>query len=266
MLLVLLPTTNIYGALVGSGGGSAPQQTTPQYSSNYYLNKIKQKTKHIDYQPFINCYRDLCKNQVTSNSFFIFFELINNFDFFTESIKLYRLEKDYSSGIIEAFNHINKNHQIEVIDDDYKTTTTTTTTTTTILPQQHFSVDLINREKNGSHLIVIIEDCFDEETIKLLYFLSSKYDKVFVTKPISCWAGSSTKYVVCKNNKGCSVSLGNPTNIFLTKIEELNCIFVEEQIEGLMTVFNKQDRINLILNNYNQKCITWFIKHQIDYK
>jgi hypothetical protein len=269
MLLVLLPTTNCIGSNVTTATSSKIIKNTlsqsPQYSSEYYLTKIKQKTKHIDYVPFIDSYRNLCKKTVSSDSFFIFFELINNFDFFSRNIKLFCCEKEEYLGIVEAFLHTNKEYELKVVENINENIQMTDCTT--IMPQKSFSVDIINSEKIGSNLIIKIEDCFDDITIQLLYFLCGKYEKVFVTKPTSCWPGSSTKYVVCKNHKGCIYgTLGTPTNIFFMKIEELNCIFVEAQIEFLMSIFNKQERANFMLKTYQLKCVNWFIKHQIDYK
>jgi len=127
-------------------------------------------------------------------------------------------------------------------------------------------LDIINIQKIGSILILKIGNCFETGIIQLLYYLCSVYNKVFVVKPVSCWGGESTKYVVCKNFKGGGInvlSYVKPTHIFLTKIEELNCIFCEEQIETLLLAFNKPEKLNTIMKSYQQRCVNWFIKHNL---
>jgi hypothetical protein len=134
------------------------------------------------------------------------------------------------------------------------------------LPSSFPSLDFINTQKIGSTLILKIGNCFETGITQLLYYLCSVYNKVFVAKPVSCWGGESTKYVVCKSfTRGNISSLASikPTHIFLTKIEELNCIFCEEQIETLLLAFNKPEKLNTIMKSYQQRCVNWFLKHNL---
>lgn len=131
------------------------------------------------------------------------------------------------------------------------------------------SLEIINTRKIGSTLIMKIDNCFETGIIQLLYYLCSVYNKVFVAKPVSCWGGESTKYVVCKYFKGGNINVIDfvkPTHIFLTKIEELNCIFSEEQIDTLLIGINKPEKFNTIMKSYQQKCVNWFLKHNLPTK
>ena len=267
MLLTLLPTTNIYLSL--------PIKDPPplddiqqQYSAQYYLNKIKEKTKSYNYTPFINAFVNLSK-QPTTNMYFVFIELIQHFDFLANSRQkiIFKSAKGgVDKGIIPAFYRVSKIENDEPIEN---------ATATTILTQEdtEFVINIVNSELPNSNLILIMDDCFDKNMVKLLYFVCAKYDKVFVTKPMACWAGSSTKYIICKSRTQStqpippiSLETINPTNIFLNRVEEMNCVFVEQQIEMLITIFNKKERSSVILKSYQQKCIGWFIKHQLEYK
>jgi hypothetical protein len=294
MFLILLPNTNILSSLTppltSQSISTTGSDTLPVtlHSSQFYLNRIKEKTAIYNYTPFINAFVNLSNPPIT-NSFFIFIELIQEMEFLcnTRQKVMFKnakggvIDMDSISGIMQAFYHIAKiGHYCVMTDDiiEYKSfasipSTTIITTTILINPQsESFVVSIVGRETIGSNLILTVEDCFDDIVVKLLYYLCSKYEKVFVTKPMACWLGSSTKYIVCKNRLhnniiGAQLQLSNvkPTNIFINRIEEMNCIFVEQQIDTLLTIFNRPDRTGIILKAYQQKCIGWFIKHQLGY-
>ena len=149
------------------------------------------------------------------------------------------------------------------------------TTQSTILILDEFSINTIKLQPQNSNLIMKIENCFDEKTVKSLYYLSAIYDKVFIIKPSCCWNGESTKYLVGKNKNKLDQELFSHnktldyikdiklTNFFLSKIAEINCIYVQSQIETLLSIINKP--IHILVKMYQQKCIHWFIKHQLEH-
>lgn len=285
MILILLPNTNIY----------LPEQTpcntiTISQSIKYYLNKIKSKTEKIDFTKFINIYNDCSTVKALSPSFFIFIELIQHFNLIIrpQNISYCTKSSDIDWGIIQAFSHNEKTNKFTInapIPTNMETEKDAqdaqdslnicwnqeSDANITILDE--FSILVIQLQKIGSTLILKVEDIFDDYIVKILYYLCSVYNKVFVTKPLASWAGSSTKYVVCNYYKGSlykniAVEKLSPTNLFLTKIGELNCIYGESQIDILMCILSKQDKpdkMTLLLKSYQQRCISWFIKHQIDY-
>lgn len=150
-------------------------------------------------------------------------------------------------------------------------------------------------QKKGGHFVLKLFDCFIIHTIDLLYLLSSFYDKVYITKPQTSRYANSEKYIVCKNflfgscdefypflhnvfekmisNNKYSIRFLNTSisNHFLTKIEEFNSIFGQQQIENiyytisLMDTKYKSEKINNLIKLNIQKSIHWCIKHDIPY-
>ena len=57
---------------------------------------------------------------------------------------------------------------------------------------------------------------------------------------------------------------------FITKVEEYNAIFGQQQIENinntlLLLEHNKNDKIQSIMKNHIQKCIFWCNKYNVPY-
>lgn len=118
-------------------------------------------------------------------------------------------------------------------------------------------------QKNAGNFVLKIFDAFYLHTIDLLYLLSSLYETVYICKPHTSRYANSEKYIVCKNflfsgndelyhyfhvcfqkmveNSAKPESLlvrflNIPlSNLFITRLEEYNCIFAQQQIE---TIYN----------------------------
>lgn len=156
---------------------------------------------------------------------------------------------------------------------------------------------LILQKKNGCFVLKIF-DCFMNHSIDILYILSSFYEKVYISKPNTSRYANSEKYIVCKGflyNSSDSFypfiyrsfeKMITPTketteivrflsvpvnNLFVTKLEEYNAIFGQQQVENIyqtiMLIDNKhnQDRIDQLIKNNIQKCIQWCTRFQIPY-
>ena len=153
---------------------------------------------------------------------------------------------------------------------------------------------LCMQKKNGSFVLKIF-DCFMPHTIDLLFILSSFYDKVYITKPQTSRYANSEKYIVCKkflfsscddfypflyeaftgachnNNNNCIHRFLNIpiSNYFLTKLEEYNSIFGQQQIENiyytisLIETKNKAEKIDALIKTNIQKCIPWCLKYDV---
>lgn len=153
---------------------------------------------------------------------------------------------------------------------------------------------LCMQKKNGSFVLKIF-DCFMPHTIDLLFILSSFYDKVYITKPQTSRYANSEKYIVCKkflfsscddfypflyeaftgachnnNNNFIHRFLNIPiSNYFLTKLEEYNSIFGQQQIENiyytisLIETKNKAEKIDMLIKTNIQKCIQWCLKYDV---
>lgn len=154
---------------------------------------------------------------------------------------------------------------------------------------------LRNQRKNGI-AVIKIGAVFYKPVVDILYFLSSIYEKVYISKPstnnITCYE----RYIVCKsflhnedshaylkfnylkliillktleNNYVYSVLDCNVPYYFRNKIDDLNIIIGQQQIEALdqiITIFrnkNKNDKIECIKKNNIQKSVSWCEKYKI---
>jgi hypothetical protein len=133
-----------------------------------------------------------------------------------------------------------------------------------------------------------------QHTIDILSILSSFYEKVYVTKPQTSRYANSEKYIVCKGflfrssndflpfiraafekmmdksniQKDVSRFLNVPvSNYFINRIEELNAIFGQQQIENihytisLIDCKNRSEKINTLVKGNIEKCVLWCAKH-----
>lgn len=156
-------------------------------------------------------------------------------------------------------------------------------------------VILMNQESNGC-CIIKISQTFDKPIIDLLYFLSSLYDKTIILKPNTSNVTTFDKYIICKNfqtneNKINQQKLnyyrffiflkknGNKQILsfldyeipyyFLTKIDDMNIIMGQQQIESLDMIINiiknknRDDKIETIKKTSIQKSVSWCEKYKI---
>ena len=126
-------------------------------------------------------------------------------------------------------------------------------------------------QKKGGTFILKVFDCFMLHTLDILYLLSSFYENTYLCKPETSRYANSEKYIVCKNfifssnadyfpfffrcfqkmsespfQKPIARFLNIPlSNLFMTNLEEMNCIFAQQQIENIYNT------ISLIENNEN---------------
>lgn len=156
---------------------------------------------------------------------------------------------------------------------------------------------LILQKKKGCFVLKMF-DCFMQHSIDALYILSSFYEKVYITKPQSSRYANSEKYIVCKGFLYSKVDTFYPfihrafekmlaptktptsilrfltvpvNNLFVTKLEEYNAIFGQQQVENIyqtiMLIENKhnQEKIDIMIKNNVQKSIQWCTRYQIPY-
>jgi 23S rRNA U2552 (ribose-2'-O)-methylase RlmE/FtsJ len=155
-------------------------------------------------------------------------------------------------------------------------------------------------QKKGGSFILKLFDCFMQPTLDILAIVSSFYKKVYITKPQTSRYANSEKYLVCQDfifestedfmphlmsafekmifksqiaPKEDPVRFLNIThsNHFITRMEEYNSIFGQQQVENIYyTIYlidnkNKQDKIDTLIKNNSNKCVTWCIKNDIQY-
>jgi len=162
----------------------------------------------------------------------------------------------------------------------------------------------LSMQKKGGHFVMKIFDIFMEHTIDILFILSSFYENVYISKPLTSRIANSEKYIICKNfisNKNdefypfllesfriMMLSNSMMTNSmneihiqrflsipipyhFICKIEEYNAIFGQQQIENINYTLNliefkdKKEKIDSLVKSNIQKCVAWCIKHNIAY-
>ena len=134
-----------------------------------------------------------------------------------------------------------------------------------------------------------------QHSIDLLYILSTFYEKTYIIKPQTSRYANSEKYVVCKGflfetsetfypilhrafEKMMATEqyihrfINIPLSInFVTRVEEYNAIFGQQQIENIYYTIsliknkNRQDKIDNLIKTNIQKCITWCIKYNVPY-
>ncbi len=153
------------------------------------------------------------------------------------------------------------------------------------------------QKKNGTFILKIY-DIFTQVTIDLIYILNFFYKKVFIMKPNTSRYANSEKYLICKKfklensyllinklssffNKINSVeTISRFINInipffFINRLEDLNAIIGQQQIENIIYTFNLIDtekidinhesKIEILKKNNILKCIQWCIKCKIPF-
>jgi hypothetical protein len=141
-----------------------------------------------------------------------------------------------------------------------------------------------------------------QHSIDLLYILSSFYEKIYIVKPQTSRYANSEKYVVCKGflfpscdvffpflHRAFEKMVSSPnlkiteelyihrfisvpiSYFFLSKLEEYNAIFGQQQIENIHYTISlienkhKQEKIDNLIRNNVQKCVSWCIRHNVSY-
>ena len=161
-------------------------------------------------------------------------------------------------------------------------------------------------QKHKGKFILKIFDSFMQHTIDLIAILSSFYEQVYITKPNTSRYANSEKYIVCIGfiHKSCDIFLPVLNNafekmttilqtilcqvqsplvqpcryleitipkLFLTKLEEYNSIFGQQQLENIHYTLSlienrfKHDKIDNLIKQNSQKCIQWCINHDMLY-
>ena len=151
-------------------------------------------------------------------------------------------------------------------------------------------------QRKGGCFILKIFDAFMQHSIDILFILSSFYEKTYIIKPQTSRYANSEKYVVCKNFLFGSVDshypilhrtfekmMASPEKYvhrfmtipiplhFVTRLEEYNAIFGQQQIENIHYTIsliknkNRQDKIENLVKTNVQKCIAWCIKYNVPF-
>ena len=151
---------------------------------------------------------------------------------------------------------------------------------------------LIMQKDNGSFVLKVF-DIFHKATLEIMYLLCYFYGQVFVFKPHTSREANSERYIVCKFfqrkqnyeailSKLClgfkDLSKQNLNrlfrfelnNFFMSKIQEINAIYGQQQVESILLTLNyihdsthiQKDKIDKIKVNNLEKCIKWCRDHE----
>ena len=149
-------------------------------------------------------------------------------------------------------------------------------------------------QKKGGTFILKYFDIFHKSSIDLLYILNSFYYSVIVSKLYTSRSANSEKYIICKNFKYDSTTdffdifykifttndlkkkpISNFLNIsipyiFINKIEEINCLLGQLQIENINNTIDlinskSKDKLESLKQKNIAKCIDWCVKNNISH-
>ena len=155
---------------------------------------------------------------------------------------------------------------------------------------------IFKNQECGGCCVIKLNHIFHKPVVDILYILSSLYEKVYVLKPNTSNITSFDKYIVCKNfqkneskhlyykcnyyrlivflkkleNKSIGSILDfDIPNFFLMKMDDMNIIIGQQQLESLDMVINilknknKEDKIETIKKSNIQKSVVWCEKYKI---
>lgn len=151
---------------------------------------------------------------------------------------------------------------------------------------------LILQSKGGSFVLKVF-DIFHRTTLEMLFLLCYFYEQVYIFKPHTSRQANSERYIICKNfsMKQNYLSILDKLMIgfndlskqnlngifrfelnsyFLCKIQEINAIFGQQQVENILSTLNYikesqtnyKDKIDKIKMTNLERCIKWCKEHQ----
>ena len=157
-------------------------------------------------------------------------------------------------------------------------------------------IAILRNQKNNGTCIIKIGTIFHKPVVDILYYLSSLYEKVYISKPNTNNITSFERYIVCRsfihneqsyqylklnylkllifikkleNKHVYSVLDFDIPYYFKNKIDDLNIIIGQQQLEALDQIIaiyknkNKTDKIEIIKKNNIQKSVSWCEKYKI---
>ena len=161
-----------------------------------------------------------------------------------------------------------------------------------------FIMIILKFQTNNGVSIIKIDYIFHKPIVEILYLITSLFDKVYIIKPNTTNITTFEKYIVCKgfiNNEIKSefykenynklnnfIKKSRYENIysivnnkipyyFINKINDINCIIGQQQLETLDMIIsilknkNKDDKIEIIKKSNIQKSVNWCEKFKIPY-
>lgn len=147
---------------------------------------------------------------------------------------------------------------------------------------------LLLQKKSGS-FVLKAADLFHRSVVELLYLLCMCYRNVYIYKPMTSRVANSEKYIICKDFIYDSMSHMKETFVnllsslaeldkfsqllsvqiplvFLTKVNEINAILAQPQVDNIKTTValirtQNMPKLENMKQIHNKKCQEWCIKH-----
>jgi hypothetical protein len=208
-------------------------------------------------------------------------------------------QKIFFHEINDTYFHSINNNNIEYYDFMFFEANTETNDTY-IIDLIKFIMIIFKQMKNNGICIIKIDAIFYKPIVDILYLLSSCFEKVYIIKPNTNNITTFEKYIVCKyfilnENKNKLYNLNYHTlgeyllnfnfNLkhekirslidsdtpcyFINKINDINTIIGQQQLESLHQIINilnsrnKNDKIELMKKTNIQKCVNWCEKFKL---
>lgn len=136
----------------------------------------------------------------------------------------------------------------------------------------HSDLSVLATMTKGSNCVIRIGDIFTRTQVDSLYILSLCFNEVYIYKPLTTPAISSTKYVVCKDFKMIhGVNIGNQAttynrrinNNFMNAVIEANSVLGQQQLEAINNTITlieqgkKKEKIEALRRHQTIKCAEW---------
>jgi hypothetical protein len=133
----------------------------------------------------------------------------------------------------------------------------------------------IQKLSKGGNCVIKVGDIFSRQSVDSLYILSLCFNEVYIYKPLTTPAISSTKYVVCKDFKminsdylKSSVVCGviytrRINNNFMNAVIEANSVLGQQQLEAINNTITlieqgkKKEKIEALKRQQAMKCAEW---------
>jgi len=163
---------------------------------------------------------------------------------------------------------------------------------------------IINQLKENSIIILKINNLFNKQILEIIYLLNSFFEKTLIIKPNASNITSFDKYIIFQklkinhhdfglfhnynvilnefitnyynmnNNINCELNIQNIITLdlpyyFLNKIDDINIIIGQQQLEALTQIINilksknVEEKIEVLKKNNIQKCVNWCEKFKI---
>jgi hypothetical protein len=216
---------------------------------------------------------------------------------YNDSVECFEMFREGYNDDIIKYSSIEIDNELTEQNIEYIYYETNTTT------EQEYFISLIKmliiifkHQQFKGNAIIKIKEILHKPVLDCIYLLTSLYDKVYIAKPNTNNVTSLDRYIVCKTFQYNQLSrsylklnaikliilikkldgqniidiLGEDmSNYFKTKIDDLNIIIGQQQIEAfdqIIAIFknkNKNDKIECIKKSNIQKSVSWCEKYKI---